>query len=406
MRKELRLEVKPLERVRVGFIGLGYRGLDAVERFTHIEDASIAALCDVSEESVKKALSKLEETGNLQKGDNPPKTFWGSEGWKRLCESDDIDVVYIVVPWAPHAAMSLYAMECGKHVAVEVPAAMTLEDCWALVDTSERTGRYCMMLENSVYDDFSLTCLNMVQQSLFGELVYGDGGYLHDFDPAREPWRLQFNIDHRGDLYPTHGLGPVALAFGINRGDRMLSLVSVDTASFNGVDTAQKFAGSPRCANGDHTTTLIRTQKGKVIELQHNIMDPRPYDRRYQLTGTRGYARQYPIMQFFFKGDDSPVEGAQCEDILKKYRHPISAGILEKARTIGHHDGMDYIMDYRMVYCLHHGLPLDMDVYDAALWSSIIPLSEQSILAGSTPVEIPDFTRGRWQQRSGVDFAL
>ncbi len=388
---------EPLEKVRVGFVGLGYRGLDALERFTHIGDAIVTALCDLNENIIHTAALKLP---------TPVKLYCGPEGYLRLCEDSDVDLVYIATPWNLHTRIAICAMRAGKHVAIEVPAATAMEECWALVDTAEQTRRHCMMLENSVYDNFSLTCLNMARLGLFGELVYVEGGYIHDLDPEKEPWRLEANRLHRGDLYPTHGLGPLALALGIHRGERMRSLVSMDTAAFNGSDVAEKFFGDRKYANGDHTTTLIRTERGKAIEIQHNVMDPRPYDRGFQLTGTLGYARQYPIEQFFFKGDTDPIEGSACSVLLEKYRHPVVLDIYEKSKTIGHHDGMDFIMDYRLVYCLHHGLPLDMDVYDAAEWCSLIPLSEQSILAGNTPVEIPDFTRGEWRSRSSVEFAL
>lgn len=389
----------PLEKVRVGFIGLGYRGADAVERFVHIEDASIAALCDIDSQVVEKVVSSL--------GLSSAKKYSGVDGYRELCEDDDIDLVYIAVPWTLHARFALYAMEQGRHVAIEVPAAMTLEECWALVETSERTRRHCMMLENSIYDNFSLTSLNMTKHGLFGEIVYAEGGYIHPLNPSAEPWRLQYNRDHRGDLYPTHGLGPLALTLGIHRGDRMRTLVSMDTEPFCGRKMAEEYLGAPQYANGDHTTTLIRTERGKVIEIQHNVMNPRPYTRGFRLTGTLGCATQYPVESFYFKDADKSMEGEECAALLSKYRHPITGGgLLERSRGIGHHDGMDFVMDYRLVYCLHRGLPLDMDVYDAAEWSCVIPLSEQSLLSRSSVVDVPDFTRGDWNCLQEVEFNL
>lgn len=385
----------PLAKVRVAFVGLGYRGLDAVERFTHIEDARITALCDTSRKALDAASALCPFPPNLY------------EDYKAVCDDPSVDLVYIATPWTSHTEIALRAMRCGKHVAVEVPAALTIEDCWALVETSEQTRRHCMMLENAVYDRFTLSCLNMARYGLFGELVYAEGGYIHDLDPEKELWRIDINRTCRGDLYPTHGLGPVALVLGIHRGDRMRTLVSLDTAAFNGAAVSKRLFGSGDYANGDHTTTLIRTEKGKAIELQHNVMDPRPYDRGFQLTGTLGYAREYPVGQFYFKGDAAPKEGSECEKMLSRYTHPITpAPLIERARGIGHHDGMDFIMDYRLVYCLHNGLPLDMDVYDAAEWSSVIELSAQSLRCGSSAVEVPDFTRGRWGELKEVDFKL
>lgn len=269
----------PLAKVRVAFVGLGYRGLDAVERFTHIEDARITALCDTSRKALDAASALCPFPPNLY------------EDYKAVCDDPSVDLVYIATPWTSHTEIALRAMRCGKHVAVEVPAALTIEDCWALVETSEQTRRHCMMLENAVYDRFTLSCLNMARYGLFGELVYAEGGYIHDLDPEKELWRIDINRTCRGDLYPTHGLGPVALVLGIHRGDRMRTLVSLDTAAFNGAAVSKRLFGSGDYANGDHTTTLIRTEKGKAIELQHNVMDPRPYDRGFQLTGTLGYAR-------------------------------------------------------------------------------------------------------------------
>ena len=294
------LAAPPMPLVRIGFIGLGLRGPVSVERLTHIEGVEIRALCDTEPERVAAAQRILAERGLP-----PAAGCTGGEGWRELCRRDDIDLVYICTPWHLHAPMAVYAMEQGRHVAVEVPAAVTVEECWQLVDTAERTRRHCMMLENCVYDFFELTTLNMAQQGLFGEILEAEGSYIHNLEPYWDyyqgNWRLDFNREHRGDVYATHGLGPVCQLLDIHRGDRMTRLVAMDTPSVNGAKLAREKMGAETFANGDHTLTLVQTARGKVIHLQHNVYTPRPYDRMYALTGTEGYACKYPIEGYAFR---------------------------------------------------------------------------------------------------------
>ena len=292
----LRLTVDPIPVVRVGFIGLGMRGPGAVERFTHIDGVEIKALCDLYPERVEKS-QKI-----LAKHNFPAAaSYSGEQGWKELCERDDIDLVYICTPWQLHVPMAVYAMEHGKHVAVEVPAAMSLDECWQLVNTAEKTQKHCMMLENCVYDFFELTTLNMAQQGLFGEVIHTEGAYIHNLDPYwrayQDNWRYEFNKKNRGDVYPTHGLGPACWALDIHRGDKMNTLISMDTDAFNGKKLAGTY-GETEYENGDHTITLIRTEKGKTIEIQHNVVTPRPYNRMYMVEGTEGFASKYPVQGF------------------------------------------------------------------------------------------------------------
>ena len=266
---------EPIDTVRIGIIGLGMRGPGAVNRFANIDGVETVAICDLYPEKLEPVQKLLERNGKARAAE-----YSGEEGWKELCERDDIDLVYIVTPWLTHTPMAVYAMEQGKHVAVEVPAAVSVEECWQLVNTAERTRRHCMMLENCVYDFFELTTLNMAQQGLFGEVIHTEGSYIHNLDPFwdeyQDNWRFEFNSKHRGDVYPTHGMGPACWALDIHRGDRMKTLVAMDTDAFNGRKLAQK-RGEDAYANGDHTTTLIRTEKGKTIEIQHNVVTPRPY---------------------------------------------------------------------------------------------------------------------------------
>ena len=406
----------PIETVRVGFVGLGMRGPGAVERFTHIPGVEIKALCDLYPERAEKA-QKILTSKKLPQAE----IYSGEEGWKALCEREDLDLVYIATPWLLHTPIAVYAMEHGKHVAIEVPAATTLDECWQLVNTSEKTRRHCMMLENCVYDFFELTTLNMAQEGLFGEILHVEGSYIHnleDFWAAYQGnWRLDFNEKYKGDIYATHGLGPACQLLNIHRGDKMNYLVAMQTKAVNGPAVVKKTTGkdSPDYQNGDHSLTLIKTENGKTIHLQHNVVTPRPYSRMYQLTGTEGFANKYPSSSYTFRPDNvsndvpnhenlnahGPVPENVKKALMEKYKHPIHKELEETAKKVGGHGGMDFIMDYRLVYCLRNGLPLDQDVYDAAEWSCMGELTRISIENNSMPVEVPDFTRGSWTKLNG-----
>lgn len=416
----LGLRCAPIDTVRVGFIGLGMRGPGAVERFTHLDRVSIRALCDLYPERVDSAQAILTRRG-IPKADS----YSGEEGWKQLCEREDLDLIYICTPWQLHVPMAVYAMQQGKHVAVEVPAATSLEECWQLVNTAEKTQRHCMMLENCVYDFFELTTLNMAQHGLFGEILHTEGSYIHNlaefWDYYQGNWRLAFNQQHRGDVYATHGLGPACQLLDIHRGDRMTYLVSMDTPSVNGLEIARKKMGTGSFANGDQTLTLIKTERGRTILLEHNVYTPRPYSRMYQVTGTKGFANKYPIEGYAFEPEQ--LASSQVPDhenlsahnfvpdevrtaLMEQYKHPITRELEAKAREVGGHGGMDFIMDYRLIYCLQNGLPLDQDVYDAAEWSCIGALTALSLEHNSAPVAIPDFTRGEWNRIHGFRHAI
>ena len=414
----LAFAAEPIPVVRVGFIGLGMRGPGAVNRFTHIEGVEIKGLCDLEQKNVDKCQAMLERAG-MPKAEG----YVGPEAYKQLCEREDIDLIYIATDWLNHVPLAVYAMEHGKHVAIEVPAATSVTECWQLVDTSERTRRHCMMLENCVYDFFELTCLNMAQQGVFGEILHAEGAYIHNLSPYWDDyhhnWRLDFNQKHRGDVYATHGFGPVCQALNIHRGNRMTYLVCMDTKSVLGLEKAKAKMGVTEFANGDHTNTLIKTVKGQTIELQHNVYTPRPYNRLYQLTGTKGFANKYPINGFTFTNGQLKEgvlpEGAKLDEhgfasqeimaaAMAAYKHPIHQEIEETAKKVGGHGGMDFVMDYRLIYCLQNGLPLDQDVYDAAEWSCIGELSATSAKHNSMPVAVPDFTRGEWNKLDGLKF--
>ena len=415
----LGLRLAPMPVVRVGFIGLGMRGPSAVERFTHLEGVEIKAICDLHPERVEKSQAILKKAGLPE-----ATTYTGSEeAWKELCDRPDIDLVYIATDWARHAPMMIYAMQKGKHVACEVPAVTSLQEAWDVVNTAERTQRHCMMLENCVYDFFELTTLNMAQQGLFGEVLSAKGAYIHNLEPFWKyyegNWRLKFNQEHRGDVYATHGLGPACWVLNIHRGDRMEYLTSMDVPATSLPRFMKQKMGveNPVVKNGEMTQTLIKTALGKTIYIEHNVTSYRPYDRMYQVIGTDGFANKYPIEGYALRPTEQNLKAvpnhedlkshdfvseATKTELMNKYQHPIQKEIAEKAKKVGGHGGMDFIMDYRLIYCLRNGLPLDMDVYDLAEWSTMGELTHLSLEHQSAPVAMPDFTRGAWKRIKGL----
>ncbi len=404
-----------MDKVRVGIIGLGMRGPGAVERMCFIEGAEIVALCDKFPDRVESEQAILTKAG-LPKA----KGYTGNDGWKALCESKDIDLVYICTPWKLHTPMAVYAMQNGKHAATEVPAAVTLEECWQLVDTSEKTRKHCMMLENCCYDFFELLTLNMARNGMFGELLHAEGAYIHDLRDLNfskkgyaDMWRLKENASRNGNLYPTHGLGPIAQCMNINRGDKMDHLVSMSTNDFQMNEMAKEMAAkddffkpyTDKPYRGNMNTTLIRTDKGKTIMVQHDVTSPRPYSRIHLISGTKGAASKWPSPQRISFGH-SWLKEEEFKAMEAKYTPPIVKHIGEIAKNVGGHGGMDFIMDWRLIDCLRNGLPLDQDVYDAASWSAVAPLSEQSVAKKSRTVDMPDFTRGAWKNNKPHSLTL
>lgn len=404
-----------IDTVRIGFIGLGNRGPAAVERMKHIEGTDIKALCDLRPEKAAAAKKILEGTSH-----QPAIYTDREEEWKKLCDRKDIDLVYIATPWSLHTPMAVYAMKQGKHVCVEVPAAKTLEECWQLVETSEQTRKHCIILENCCYDFFELLTLNMTRQGLFGEIVHGEGAYIHSLldgnfskDKYYDSWRLKENF-RNGNLYPTHGLGPVAQAMDINRGDKMEFLVAVSGNDFQMAAMAKELAAKDpfyaQYANkkfrGNMNTTTIRTNKGRTIMLQHDVTSPNVYSRIHKLSGTKGSCLKYPDPGKIAFGHEGWVTETAFKELEAKYTTPLVKQVGEKAKQLGGHGGMDFLMDWRTIDCLRNGLPVDMDCYDAALWSAIAPLSEQSVSNRSNSIDIPDFTSGSWKTNQPVDISL
>lgn len=404
-----------LDTVRLGFIGLGNRGPLHLGQATKIEGVEIKALCDLRPERVN-AAQKL-----IQHAEFKPDNYTGKvDEWKKLCERKDIDLIYISTPWHLHVPMALYAMEQGKHVAVEVPAAITLDECWQLVETSERTRRHCIILENCCYDFFELLTLNMARQGFFGEIIHGEGAYIHDllesnFSKTKyyDRWRLKENF-RNGNLYPTHGLGPVAQVMNINRGDKMDYLVSMSGNDFMMGAMAKELAAQDefykpyagKSYRGNMNTTTIRTSKGRTIMLQHDVTSPRVYSRLHLISGTKGAAQKYPLPGRISTGHEDWLPEKELKALEEKYLPPIVKKVGEMAKQVGGHGGMDFLMNWRLMDCLRNGLPVDMDVYDAAAWSAISPLSEWSVANRSNSIEVPDFTSGAWKNNQPVDILL
>ena len=405
-----------IDVVRIGIIGLGQRGSDAVERLSFIDGVEIVALCDKYPDRVESAQKTLEKMKRPR-----AKGYSGEEGWKALCESKDIDLVYTPTPWPLHTPIALSAMNNDKHVAVEVPAAVTMDQAWQLVETSEKTKKHCMMLENCCYDFFEQLTLNMARQGMFGELVHAEGAYIHDLskdwlfnkNAYADMWRLKENAKRNGNLYPTHGLGPIAQCLDINRGDRMDYLVSTSSNDFILGQMATEYAKSDdffkeftgKNYRGNMNTTTVKTVKGKTMMIQHDVSTARPYSRIHLLSGTKGFASKWPDPERIAFGH-SIIKPEELKKLYDTYSTPIVKHIGTIAKEVGGHGGMDFIMDWRLIDCLRNGLPLDQDVYDAASWTAVGLLSEQSVASRSKSIDIPDFTRGNWKTNKPVDLTL
>ena len=415
---------KPLDKVRIGFIGVGQRGHSAVDRLAKIADVEIVALCDIREEKAKQSNVILKKNGR-----KPAQLFHSDENaWKKMCELD-LDLVYICTPWALHVPMAVYAMEHGKHTAVEVPVATTLEECWQIVDVSEKTQKHCVILENCCYDFFELLTLNMARDGVFGELTHAEGAYIHNLSRRFQPrdgqksgsyknWRFDqnrastnpFGLSH-GNPYSTHGLGPVAQCLNVNRGNKIefLSSMSSQEAAFtqSAIDLKREKFQNVKDYRGDMNTTILKLNKGQTIMIQHDVSSPRPYSRIHMLQGSKGIACKYPFPARIALGSHNYghkwLDKNEFRKIEKEYKHPLSAVIGGIARKVGGHGGMDFIMDYRLIYCLKHGIPMDMDVYDAAAWSAVTPLSYESVKGNGASMKFPDFTRGAWKTNKPLD---
>jgi predicted dehydrogenase len=396
---------EPRDIVRLGIIGVGLRGTEVLREFLAVDKVVVNAVCDVVSEKCTRAAQMVEKAGQK----TPGVYANGERDFERLVARDDLDFVYIATPWEWHVPQVLAALRAGKHVGTEVPAAYTLEDCWNIVDASEAARRHCLIMENCCYDHSETTVLNMVRAGVFGELVHGECAYNHDlreilFENKDEGlWRRRHHTLRDSNLYPTHGLGPMAQYLSINRGDKFDHLVSMSSTHL-GLEAYRKdhvAAGDPKWKEvyktGDYNTSIIKTAKGRTIMLQHNVSTPRPYDRINLIQGTKGIFRDYPP-RIFIEGQASGHTWSSLDKYQEQYESPLWKHQGEMARKLGGHGGMDYLLCYRLVQCMREGLEPDIDVYDAAAWSVPGPLSQISVAKGSVPVKFPDFTRGLWQR--------
>lgn len=407
------LTTTPIEKVRVACVGCGGRGSSLMHDVMGVEFAEIVAVCDIipgRAEGVAKAAEK--------KYGKKPQVYAGSETiFEKLCEQEGIDVVYVATSWEWHVPVALKAMKSGKHAFIEVAAAVTIDQCWQLVDTSEQTQRHCMILENCCYGENELFVLNMAREGVFGELTHGECAYIHDLRSllfsleGEGAWRRNYHIQYNGNLYPTHGLGPVAQYMGVGRGDQFKYLVSVSSPEAgltkyrndhnpnNGKQAGEKYV----C--GDMNTSIIKTELGRTIMVQHDVISPRPYSRINALSGTGATFFDYPerlaintpkAYGLSSSGSHEWINDADMKIMRDKFTHPLWKKLQDRAAGSGH-GGMDFVENYRHLFCLKNGLSLDINVYDAAAWSCIIEISSRSVETGSMPVDIPDFTRGIWK---------
>ena len=404
---------KPIKNLRVGVVGLG-RGGAGVEGFTYVPGGYVSAICDINAARRNHRLAWLKA-----KKAPTPKVYGdkGPEDWKRMCEDPDVDLIYNATPWELHVPIALYAMEHGKHVVTEVPSAFTVEECWKLVETSERTKRHCMQLENCCYGESEMLAFNMVHQGLLGTISHGEGAYIHDlrgYNYAKwneekgnggywNYWRLRHNAVHGGNQYPTHGLCPICMDMDINRGDCFDFLVSVDSLQAGFLETGARFKGKSaedewrrnlKVKMADMNTTIIRTVKGRTIMVQHNVGTSHPYTRLNLIQGTQGVISDYPLRIAI---NSHSYDEKKTAELREKYKHPLWKQAGEIAKKVGGHGGMDFLMVLRLSYCLQNGLPLDMNVYDLASTCCLCELTEKSADNRGRSIDIPDFTRGAWK---------
>ncbi len=401
-----------ISTVLIGIIGTGNRGSHHGGTISRVSDVEIKAAADVLPERFERIKKNLENT------DHNPEYYYGSEDeWKRLCERKDLDLVLIATPTYMHAEMAVYAMEQGKHVIVEVPAAVTIRECWDIVETSERTRKHCMMMENYSYMPFHITTLNMAKQGFFGDIVHGDGAYNtskmgNNFSKTMywNMWWLRMYGTHKGNIYPTHGMVPIAQMMNINRGDQLDFVVSVESKDFMMKEKAKELAKTDpffeEFANmeyrGNMSSVLIKTKQGRTLNIQHDATSPSPHNLIHGVYGTKGAVLYDPAPPRISTGNHRWADKKTCDELIEKYK----PGLLHKfegfRRGLGAdlesgHGGSDLINVWHIIDCLRSGLPLDQDVYDAAAFSSVFELSEWSVLNNSNSIKIPDFTAGAWK---------
>lgn len=402
------LKAPKMDLVRVGLIGVGQRGSWHVKTLLSLEGIAITAICDTHEKVLDEAIAMVEKANKPK-----PARFTGTPyAYRRLLDFSEVDIVIISTPWRWHAPMCVETMKAGKHAFVEVPAALTIDECWQLVETSEQTKKHCMMLENVCYGRDELLTLNLVRKGLLGELLHGEGAYIHELrwqmkeiDHSTGSWRTGWHTRRDANLYPTHGLGPIAQYMNVNRGDRFDYLTSMSSPARGRALYAQANFPSDHPRNqaryitGDMNSSLIKTKLGKTILVQHDTTTPRPYTRLNLISGTKGVFAGFPNRLALEGQGDFHKWNDDMASVYAKHDHPLWVRLQKEAEANGGHGGMDFVMMWRLIYCLRNGQELDQDVYDAAAWSAVTPLSEASVANRSQSKDFPDFTRGKWSQR-------
>ena len=397
------------ETVRIAIVGTGLRGRSVLSELLAIDNVRIVAVGDMVAEKAAMAVKMCTDAGMAA----PAVYTNGERDFERLVQRDDIDFIHTATPWEWHVPVLLAALGAGKHCSAECPVGTTLKDLWALVDASERAQRHCFQLENCNYGYNEMLVNRLVHDGVFGEVQSGSAAYLHDlreivFEGRDEGlWRRAWHTRMNGNLYPTHGLGPVAWYMDLNAGDRMTHLVSMSTLE-RGLSLHREEAvpdhndpkWQEKYITGDLNTSLIQTAKGRTILLQHDVSNPRPYSRLNGVQGTKGLFEDYPP-RIYVEGQAGGERFGPIDEWKKTHEHPLWTNIGEMARKNGGHGGMDFVMAWRLVQCLHDGLVPDFDVYDAASWSAPMPLSQMSVAKGSAPMKFPDFTRGEWVKGRG-----
>jgi predicted dehydrogenase len=405
----------PAKSIRVAVLGAGSRGTTMMRHSLNFPGVLVTAVCDISEARATEAQNIVEKAT----GRRPAPYTRGPEDYRRMLERDDVDAVLIMTYQDQHAAQAIHAMEAGKHVGSETPSAYTIDECWALVEAKEKTGRRYMLLENYPYSRTRMMVLNLAHRGVMGEITYGESSYIHDTrnlayeSDGTLSWRGRIARQHRGDVYPTHALGPIALWMGMHRGDRLSTMVSMDT----GVRHLETYARDrfgpkhPAAQPGffqkhDTTITLIRSANEKLIVLRYDSASNRPAGGWEQLQGTRGAYDGSPGAESLYLEGRSP---ANRWEPLSKYQpefdHPYWRADGAKAQSAGHGGG-DYFVMREFYRALAEDREPPIDVYDGAAWSAVLPLSGQSIREANKTLEIPDFTRGRWKQRRLTDFGI
>ena len=394
----------PMEVVRIGFVGVGGQGTSHWENLLSIPGVELVAVCDINEAHAARASAMAVKAGRQA----PAQYTRGPRDFERMCAEVDCDLVFNATPWEFHVPICVSAMKHGKHAATEVPAAYTMDGCWELVETAERTRKHCVMMENCNYDRTELMWLNIVRQGALGEVLHAEGAYNHDLRSVKFSldgeglWRRAHATTRNGNFYPTHGLGPIANCLDINRGDRMDYVVSMSGPS-RGLQDWQRdhlkdddVRRAESYVQGDVNISLVKTAKGKTIVITHDTNLPRPYNRVNLVQGTKGILMGYPDRVYLEGRTERPHRWDPVDKWRAAYDHPLWKSEKVQKMDIGH-GGMDFLEDYRLIVCLRAGTPTDMNVYDAATMSSLCALTERSNAKRSAPQDIPDFTRGKWK---------